>query len=132
MYSIYLVILFISRNNPSAVQKHLGKLFDSMNALKFKMNGDKPTKIGTHMIAKDKEVVEFPRQCNMDGERDGQTDIVRWTDRQTDKPTKIGTHIIAKDKEVVEFPRQCNMVGERYGQTDIVRWKDTKDDQRKR
>ena len=55
-------------NNPSEVQKHLGKLFDSMDALKFQMKGDKPTKVATHMVAKDKEVVEFPKLCNLDGE----------------------------------------------------------------
>ncbi len=56
-------------NNPSAVAKHLTKLFDSMSALKFEEDSEgNPTKTATAMYAKDGEFVEFPDICDCNGQ----------------------------------------------------------------
>ena len=54
-------------NNPELVCRHLSKLYDSIAKLKWKMDGDKPTKHAIVMIAKDGENMSIYGTCDCSG-----------------------------------------------------------------
>lgn len=52
---------------PELVCKHLAKLYDSIANLEWKMDGEKRTKIGIVMIAKDGENMSIYGSCDCSG-----------------------------------------------------------------
>lgn len=55
-------------NNPTVVMRHLTKLFDSMSKLKFTQENDEDTKTAISMWSKDGEFVDFPHECDCNGQ----------------------------------------------------------------
>jgi len=48
------------------VTRHLRKLFDNINDLKFEMDeNSEPTKLAVGMYSKEKEYVDFDKSCNL-------------------------------------------------------------------
>ncbi|NXT54658.1 DYH17 protein, partial [Pluvianellus socialis] len=56
-------------NEPAEVSRHLSKLFDSLDKLKFKMSADKkPLKVGLGMFSRDEEYVPLDADCDLSGQ----------------------------------------------------------------
>ncbi|CAF94150.1 unnamed protein product, partial [Tetraodon nigroviridis] len=54
--------------NPHQIQKHLSKLFDNMDKMRFETDGEgNPTKTGLGMYSKEEEYVPFNQRCECTG-----------------------------------------------------------------
>ncbi|XP_031848127.1 dynein beta chain, ciliary [Nomia melanderi] len=77
-------------NNPELVCKHLSKLYDSIANLLWKMDGDKPTKTATVMVAKDGEKMTIHGLCDCSGK------VENWLNNVTDAMKKTVRHHISQ------------------------------------
>lgn len=59
---------FYTGNNPEMVCRHLGKLYDSIAKLQWKMDGEKATKFAIVMVAKDGEEMSLYGTCDCSGQ----------------------------------------------------------------
>ncbi|XP_076548684.1 dynein beta chain, ciliary isoform X2 [Osmia lignaria lignaria] len=88
-------------NNPELVCKHLAKLYDSIAKLVWKMDGSKPTKLATAMIAKDGEHMAIYGSCDCSGK------VEVWLNHVTDAMKKsVRYHVSQAVATYDEKPRE--------------------------
>ncbi|XP_062567134.1 dynein beta chain, ciliary-like [Saccostrea cucullata] len=103
-------------NNPTAVSRHLTKLFDSMAKLKFTQD-DKgnDTKIATAMYSKDGEMVDLDKPCDLAGQ------VEHWLNNLLDAMRSTVRHEMTeavatyeekpRDQWLFDFPAQVALCG---------------------
>nr|XP_018673081.1 dynein beta chain, ciliary [Ciona intestinalis] len=101
---------------PTKVTRHLRKLFDNINDLKFKLDEDgEPTKTALGMYSKEEEYVDFDEPCELVGQ------VEVWLNRLKDTQRSTVRHQIqesvvayeekARDQWLFDYPAQVALAG---------------------
>nr|CAB3238531.1 dynein beta chain, ciliary-like [Phallusia mammillata] len=100
---------------PTQVTRHLRKLFDNINDLKFAEENGEPTKVALGMFSKENEYVEFDKPCELVGQ------VEVWLNRLQDTQRSTVRHQIqeavvayeekARDLWLFDYPAQVALTG---------------------
>lgn len=103
-------------NNPPVVAKHLTKLFDNTEGLKFKQDSSgKATKIALGMYSKEKEYVDFFEDCDCNGPVEmwlnRVLDIMRETVCKEMNNSVAGYEEKPREQWLFDYPAQVALCG---------------------